>query len=1627
MLLKPASWARSIAWPLAVLLIGISSTAFLVSELAAENERTAREALTEVGEKSAAELQDRVQRYQYGLRGIRGAAITAGEFGLSREAFHRYSMSRDLAVEFPGARGMGFVRRVPPAQEAAFVKAAQLDGAPNFMVHAFRPHEGERYVIQYFEPEQTNSQAIGLDIASESRRRQAADAAMRAGVAQLSAPITLVQADGAINQSFLLLLPIYRTEVTPPTEAERVAAGYGWSYAALSMAEVLGNMNLPAHALHAELRDVTSPSEPLMFYQSSKQARESAPTYVYTARQEVMGRSWEWTLQAYPAFNTALNLTPPSTVALIGGFATLTGAALALAWGTVRQRKQQLLQAQANLGAIVESSDDGIIGKQLDGVVTSWNAGAARIFGYDAKEAIGRPLVELVVPETRKSEETEILRRISNGDHVQHFETQRQRKDGSLIDVSVTVSPIYNDAGKIVGASKTVRDISRQKEAERQVRQLNERLEEQVTQRTFELESARRALRTVLDAVPSMIGYWDKNLINRVANHAYHRGFGVAPGSLPGTSMRQLLGDKLFEANRIHVEAALRGEPQSFERTIPSPSRGSRHSLAHYLPDIVDGEVQGFYVVVHNVTDLVESRLKLTAALHENEVLLSTINQQMLFSVTDRDGRITEVNDRFCEAHGYSRHELVGQRHDLLASGVHSAAFWQTVWERLTGGHAWHGEICNRSKDGSLLWFDSVFAPLASGEGMPDRFIALRIDITSRKAANAEVDRLNVLLRSVLRAASEVAIIATGVDGRITLFNAGAERLLGYAEDEVLATPAARFHLRDEVNARAAELSALHADRIEGTRALVHISEVEGAEKRDWTYVRKDGRHLPVTLAMTTIRNDVGTIVGYLGMATDITERKEFEASLIEAKRHAEQASQAKGQFLANMSHEIRTPLNAVLGMLQLTGMTPLNSRQRDYVNKAQGAAKLLLGLLNDILDFSKMEAGKLQLDPHPFELEGLMRDLAVMLSGSRNDSDVEVVFEMDPRLPAAVVGDRMRLQQILINLAGNAQKFTEHGQVVISLVQQASSQGQVTLRVAVTDTGIGIRPEQLARIFEGFTQAEASTTRRFGGTGLGLVICKRLVTLMGGELTVHSDFGKGSSFSFDLTLPVAAAAPVGCSATDLLPGLRILVVDDNPLVGEIFVRTLELNDWEVDCESSGHAGVDRARRAFEQGRPYDVILMDWRMPGLDGLGAASLITQQMKKDDCPLIIMVTAFGRETLSDVAQQGEPPFVDFLSKPVTPQQLVDSVRAALAVKCGQAKPAAFEPVSARRLAGLRLLLVEDNALNRQIAFELLREEGAELALAEGGLQGVAMALEEGANFDVIIMDVQMPDIDGLEAARRIRAHVRGQSLPILAMTANASVSDRMDCLAAGMNDHVGKPIDMDEVVPRLLSLAGRRPVVVLPAPADLPSTSSVDDVDALVVLMKRFGQKTDIYRKALNGYKPEGDRLLDELAWQVNAAELAGAGATMHALKGLAATVGARKLAAVASDLEQQVRKNRHAEVSSVFPPATLARLEQLLTASDAALRAALSASQPEPASQQASTPALETASPAQLLARLSEIKMLLLAGNLRAVDLVEELLQHLSSDDQTSLQDVIARTRDLQFPAAAQAVQRFLES
>ena len=662
------------------------------------------------------------------------------------------------------------------------------------------------------------------------------------------------------------------------------------------------------------------------------------------------------------------------------------------------------------------------------------------------------------------------------------------------------------------------------------------------------------------------------------------------------------------------------------------------------------------------------------------------------------------------------------------------------------------------------------------------------------------------------------------------------------------------------------------------------------------------------------------------------------------ARIAADSASAAKSSFVANMSHEIRTPMNAVLGLLQLTQMTALDARQRDYVGKAQSAAKSLLGLLNDILDFSKMDVGKLELDIHSFELEELMRDLAIVLSGAQGEADVEVIFEIDPALPRVLRGDRLRFQQILINLAGNSVKFTQAGQVVIRLTKQARGAGDLTLGVEVIDTGIGMSSEQLTRVFDGFTQAETSTTRRFGGTGLGLVISQRLVALMGGNLMVESALGLGSRFWFDITLAVDNTTRVTPVSTSLPKALRVLVVDDNPLSCEILVQTLEHVGWRANSASDGAAGVDCVQLAHTQAIPYDVVLMDWRMPGIDGLTAASLIKQTLPSGQLPVIIMVTAFGREVLAEAAQLPEAPFVDFLTKPVTPQQLVTAVQKALVSTVPQDATLTASFVPKLRLKGARILLVEDNAVNRQVASELLQAEGAEVSLAEGGLQGVSMAAQAGSPYDAVIMDVQMPDVDGFEATRRIRVSEHGRRLPILAMTANASAANREECLAAGMDDHIAKPIDIDEVVARLLKLLSSKMVVDLSQhiTANLKSDALVEP---LQVILKRFGQHDDIYRMTLSGFKPESLRLVAELRNHLHGADLARAAATMHSMKGVAATVGASSLAKLAAELEYRAKTDKDIAPQVLFSNGVLASLIELVEMSNAALAAAILPSPP----------------------------------------------------------------------------------
>ncbi|WP_339427719.1 PAS domain S-box protein [Pseudomonas sp. RA_105y_Pfl1_P41] len=1737
--------------PALLFILGVLFTAALCLWASQRNQATTHEAMVDATQRALSAIQSQLQLYQYGLRGARGAVLTKGEQTVTREQFKRYSDSRDLISEFPGALGFGFIRRVPRPEQASFLEAARRDGMPDFSIRELSPNEGERYVIQYIEPSGLNRPAIGLDIASEANRKTAAQSAMLSGKATLTGPITLVQATGQPNQSFLFLMPIYRTAKTPETEAAKIDQAYGWTYAVLRMQDVLGDSGVNLAHVGLELQDQTTPGQPVLFYSTVTPENLAQAIDSYSVTQEVYGRKWQLKLSIYPEFIYTLPLMSVNALALSGALTSLFIAAFTLLWSNTQRRKELLIMARLQLANVIENSVDGIIVKTLSGTVVGWNKGAEHLFGYTAPEATGQLLCSLIVPLDLQDEEINILERIRGGHAVEHFQTLRQHKDGHLIHVSVSVSPMCDSVGNIIGACKTIRDITIEKAAEAQVLASNLWLEGEVQKRTSELESARRALRTVLDGVPSMIGYWDTQLINRVANHAYQVWFGLDPETLPGRSMQAVLGEQLFHANRGYIAAVLRGEPQSFERAIPGPDGKIRHSLTHYIPDTVQGEVKGFFVIAHDVSEITESRLKLAQALRENDLLLQTINEQLLYSLTDTNGLILDVNERFCEAHGFARDGLLGKTHQLLKSGVHPESFWQSMWSTLQEGKAWRGEICNRTCEGNLCWFDTVIAPRIESDGSIKSYIALCIDITHRRAADEEVSRLHLLLHTVLQAASEVSIIATDRAGVISVFNVGAENMLGYKASEVLGflTPA-NFHLQDEILARGQVLTKEFNQVIEGFRVFVHIPEVAGAEVRQWTYVRKDGEHLTVSLIVTPMRDLQGCITGYLGIATDITqqalhrrelaaardqlllaaeaaqlgiwswipaqdlmewndrmfslyatprdlkggdqlynhwrsrihpedieatetsllaaieghgkydpvfralrpdgsiryvqagayverdqdgkatritginlditERKEVEAELRGAIERAEQASQVKGQFVASMSHEIRTPLNGVLGMLQLLRNGGLDRRQDDYARKAQTAAELLLSLLNDILDFSKMDADRLELEQHPFSLETLLRDLAVILSGNISDKRVELLFDVAPQLPSAVIGDQLRLQQILINLAGNAIKFTPEGHVVVKLTELARNDEQVVLRISVADTGIGISESQISGIFEEFTQAETSTTRRFGGTGLGLAISKRLVQMMGGQLLIDSELGKGSTFWFDIALAIDDSAPLMSIQIFTEHRRRVLVVDDNVLSGQILVQALEAFGWDVVFVNEGCAAVQLVNQSISLGVLFDAVIMDWRMPDMDGLTAARLIKNIPDHPKPPVIVMVTAFGREELADAVKDQDAPFQDFLTKPVTPQQLYASIEYSLGAS-GPSGIVQGVQTTAGALEGLRLLVVEDNALNRQVISELLSAEGAEVTLADCGLLGVELAIHEQGEFDVVIMDVQMPDIDGMEATRRIRSTAHFASLPIVAMTANASPADREFCLASGMNEHLGKPIDMAEVISVLQQLTGRESEPLLTANQSSPfyQNNLIEPFDKILL---RLGGRADVYAMALSSFGDECERLLAELEKNAQIFEATSVADTLHALRGVAATVGATALAKQAGEWEALARQSPPNKPALGLPSDGISVLRSLMRDSIEKLQSAFDA---ENISNLLDGRDESLWSSERSIASLENLLITLVAGDMRALDDVAELEAHTPISQRAAITSLVKLIQDLDFYEAIERIKHLL--
>ena len=808
-------------------------------------------------------------------------------------------------------------------------------------------------------------------------------------------------------------------------------------------------------------------------------------------------------------------------------------------------------------------------------------------------------------------------------------------------------------------------------------------------------------------------------------------------------------------------------------------------------------------------------------------------------------------------------------------------------------------------------------------------FYAFVNDITSLKEAQQDQSAARAQLQSIIDAASEFSIIATDRHGTIRVFSPGAERMLGYRADEIVgsATPAL-LHLPRELATRGMELSQQLGRPLKQFEIFSINVGKDKADVHEWTYRRKDGSCLPVRLVVTAILDEHGKVTGYLGIANDISGQRQLQWSLVQAKEQAEAASRAKSEFVANMSHEIRTPMNAVLGMAHLLENTELTTDQRNYLGMIRDSGRSLLSILNDILDFSKIEAGRMDLSVEPFELGDVLNALATIMTVNAGEKDLELAIGIGADVPKQMIGDALRLQQILINLAGNAIKFTEQGEVAVSIELDyglaVHEPDTVGLRFCITDTGIGMDHAQQERIFAAFSQADSSTTRRFGGTGLGLAICKRLVTLMGGSMQLRSEVGVGSEFR--VTLPMKFVAP------DALPDNRhgkqfgVLVIDDSGTSRDYIARTIEALNWRVDCAASGAEGIALVMEKSRTKRPYDMVLVDWQMPGMDGIVTMKAIRDALPEAAPHMVIMVSAFGRGKLLGEKMSRQADAV--LVKPVTESSLLAILQDSQIGPGSAPRARTFEPYRHHLKPGIdgaRILLVEDNHLNQVVAQSMLVQAGAIVDVLDNGLEAVQRMAARGADYDLILMDVQMPVMDGCSAAIKIREELH-LSLPILAMTAGVMATEQAHCKASGMNDFIPKPINVDQMfsaIARYLPLHTQEKLqpesTAFPLEVPLPATAPSRYFNPAPVL--QVGEGDAAFRKQIIGLihnavasSPAQFREARDACQAGKGAESA---ALLHAMRSPLGALGAKEFATATVEIEKAIRAGATDLVEALF--------------------------------------------------------------------------------------------------------------
>ncbi len=1099
------------------------------------------------------------------------------------------------------------------------------------------------------------------------------------------------------------------------------------------------------------------------------------------------------------------------------------------------------------------------------------------------------------------------------------IEFRIRRFDGVYRWFKIRAVPTVED-GRIIRWCGTSTDIQDLKDAEQKTAALTEQLNTRISEQTEALQGANRHLSTLTLQLQSaqritQVGSWEFHVPTGkvIWSLELFRVFGLDPQEQPPNYQQQA---SLFDPpSWARLTAAIEhsvATGEGYELTLTAirvdGERRITVARAEVLPT-AEGAVETLVGTFQDVTEQ-HAAANRVAKLSERLQLAASAAHIGVWEWDLRTNVLT-WDDAMYEIYGISA-DSFGGAYDAWRSAFHPDDLEQA--EELIGRAA-QGLGDFRTvfrivlRDGSVRHIRAESSLHRDEDGQIARMIGVNWDITEQRTAELALRRSEALQRGILAAAGS-AIIATTTDGIVTLFNPAAETLLGYKSEEVVGklTPQA-FHLEEEADARRVILERELGTPVPMFDAFVAKSRNGKPYASEWTYIHRDGSHIPVWLTVSTLR-DRDEIVGYIGLASDLTSRKQHEDDLRElnellAQRsiEAEAASGEKSRFVANMSHEIRTPIGAITGVTYLLARTELTSEQRDFVSTIERSTRSLLGMVNDVLDLAKIEAGQLALELGSFSLKEVLVDIASLMSAYGADKDIELVVDAAPDLPDHLLGDRVRLMQILTNLTGNAVKFTESGNVrlCVQLARGDSSTHQC-LRFEVQDSGPGIAPDLMSRLFTPFAQGKQSGENRPAGTGLGLTIVKDLVKLMHGEIGVDSQLDKGSTFWFEVPFELAK---IPRSEGPKTRALKLLIVDDHA-PQRLALRSCVLSlGWEVQMVSSGMDALALMDQESEK-MPFDVIVVDWKMPEMDGLETLEAIQASPLASKTPCVVLTTAFDMAALR--TQPRARLANAFMSKPVTSSTLYDAVIQAVAVRDagGNSLPASESSKEIGRLKGVGVLVVDDSSVNRDIGRRILEMEGALVVEAANGQEAAECVLSSSAKIDLVLMDVQMPIKDGVEATRIIRADGRFAGLPIIAVTAGALNTERERALAAGMTDYITKPYDPEAIIARVRAHVSRKRRLSLPSlppPASVsealwPTVQGIDVAEAKL----RFGGDFNLFCVLLERLKLELQQVLEAgLTWS----DEEQASSFFHKLRGSAGNLAARKLASLAEEAELAV--------------------------------------------------------------------------------------------------------------------------